>query len=52
MNQLGLACFNQRQHETERKRFKPNARLTLVVERTIQNAVVEVKKHRALLSAF
>jgi len=47
-NQLGLACFNQRQHEAERKRFKPDAGLPLVVERTIQNAVVQVKKHGLL----
>jgi len=42
---LASPRFNQRQHETERKRFEPDARLPLVVERMIQNAVVQVKEH-------
>src|ERR1041385_9179115 len=35
VNQRRLARFNQRQHETERKSFEPDARLALVVERTV-----------------
>ena len=44
-NEFGFARFDQTEHQAERKRLKPDAGLLLVVERTIENAGVEVKAH-------
>ena len=44
-DQFGFASLDQTEHQAEGERLKPDARLLLVVERTIENAGVEVKAH-------
>ena len=44
-NEFRFASFNQTQHQAERERFQPDARLFLVVEWTIENAGVEIQAH-------
>ena len=44
-DEFRLASLDQAQHQTERERFEPDARLFLIVEWTIENAGVEIQAH-------